>query len=147
MEGIKLRGVFTLENLSTGEFRRVDNTIHNAGFALITSLIGSGLTTGSRFSHIALGTGSSTINSSNTTLGTEAMRSGAYLSQQTTSVANDTLRMIGSFTGDVTETINEAGIFNSSTANVGSMLSRVVFAGVPIVATDSVNVTYNVSLA
>ena len=148
MDGLKLIGKFRIENLNTGETREVTNTIHNAGLAMITNLIGSFSTpTGSRFTHVALGTGSSTINSSNVTLGAEAMRSGATLSQQTTSVTNDTLRLIGSFVGDTTETLNEAGIFNNPAANVGSMLSRVVFAGVPVVASDAINVTYNVSFA
>lgn len=147
MEGLSLQGRFRIENVTQGIVREVQNTIHNAGFATITGLIGSFGTVGSKFTHIALGTGSSTINSSNTTLGTETMRSGGVASQQTTSVANDTLRLIGSFVGDTTETLNEAGIFNSATTNVGSMLSRVVFAGVPVVATDAINVTYNVSFA
>lgn len=148
MEGLKLTGRLRIENVTQGIVREVDNTIHNVGLAMITNLIGSFSTpTGSLYTHIALGTGSSTINSSDTTLGAETMRSGATLSQQTTSVTNDTLRFIGSFTGDTTETLNEAGIFNNPSANVGSMLSRVVFAGVPVVASDAINVTYNVSFA
>lgn len=143
MDGFKLKGRFKIENTTTGETRFVENTIHNVGFSTIIGRIGSGLT-GSPFSHIALGTGSSTINSSDTALGAETLRLEANsIAQATTSVSNDTLRMIGSFTGDTTETLNEAGIFNLSSA--GSMLSRVNFAGVPVVADDAINVTYDIS--
>ncbi|MCH7534711.1 MAG: hypothetical protein IH948_03025, partial [Bacteroidetes bacterium] len=79
--------------------------------------------------------------------GTETLRVATAGTQQTTTVANDTARFIGSFTGDTTETINEVGIFNITTSNTGSMLARAVFADLNVINNDKINVTYDVVFA
>lgn len=141
-----IRGRVRIENVTTGEVREVDNTIVNIGFDALSRLTVADVG-GTAFDFLALGTGSDTIVAGDTLLGTETLRTASTGTQQTTTVANDTARFIGSFTGDTTETINEIGIFNITTANTGSMLARAVFTDLNVITNDNINVTYDIVFA
>ncbi|MCH7568503.1 MAG: hypothetical protein IIA87_03705 [Nanoarchaeota archaeon] len=145
-EKTKITGRVRIENVTTGEIREVNNSLVNIGFDTLSALTLSDVG-GTAFDFLALGTGSSTIIATNTLLDTETLRIASTGTQQTTNVANDTARFIGSFTGDTTETINEIGIFNITTANTGSMLARAVFADLNVITNDKINVTYNIVFA
>ena len=121
------------------------NTIVTVGKSTIAGLILSG-TNPNMYEWMALGLGSSTITAGDTVLGSEAYKIQAdNLSQTTTTVTNDTATFIGSFGIDDTKTINEAGLFNGSGLDVGSMLSRTTFANIVATSGDSVNVTWDVT--
>lgn len=141
-----IKGRVRIENVTTGEVREVNNILVNVGFDALSALTVSDVG-GTAFDFLALGTGSDTIVVTDTLLGTETLRTATAGTQQTTTVANDTARFIGSFTGDTTETINEVGIFNITTANTGSMLARAVFADLNVINSDNINVTYDIIFA
>lgn len=139
-----IKGKFRIENVTTGQIVESYNTIHNVGLSSIIGLLGSP-SVGSPFVYIAIGTGSSTIDATDTSLGTETLRQEADSNTiVTTTVTNDTLRLIGSFTGDTYETLNEIAIFNASGLNLGSMIARGVFADTNVSGGDLINTTYDI---
>ena len=144
---MKLKGAFIIVNTTTGQEVAVPNTTLNVGFSTISALAGSGITAPNKFSHIAVGLGSSTVAVTDTILGSEYLRAASTQSQTTTTVTNDTLTMIGSFSIDATKTINEAGIFNHATLNTGSMLARTCFADISAISGDSINATWAVKFS
>jgi len=140
-----LKGKFRIENVTTGQVVEQNNSIHNVGFSSTTAFLGSGITNPNSFGYISLGLGSTVINTADTTLGSEYLKQAAdSIVQATTSIANDTLKFVGSFTADATKTINEAGIFNAAGTNTGSMLARTGFAGINTSSGDKINLTYSI---
>jgi len=150
MDKIGFKGRVKVHNVSTGQIEEVNNTIVNVGLAQVTALLTSDITAGSAFDWLALGIGSSTIAAADTVLGSEYLKYGLGSvtgTQTTTTVTNDTMTLIGSFTSDATKIINEIGIFNQSGLDTGSMLARAVFGDVSTISGDKINVTYDVSVA
>lgn len=99
------------------------------------------------FRWIAIGIGSNTIAAADTTLGSEYLRFGTGSitgSTTTTTTTNDTARWIGSFGIDATKTLNEAGIFNKSGLDLGSMLARTCFADVNATSGGQFNLTWSI---
>ena len=119
------------------------NEVVDAGRTMITNLLVSDIPVGSRYDWMAIGIGSSTVSGNDVTLGSEYLRVATAGSTTTGSILNDTAQFIGSFGIDATKTVNEAGLFNLSGLDLGSMLSRST-AFTPISATsgDSINVTW-----
>jgi len=146
-EGIGLKGCLKLENITTGQVVEVPNTIMNVGFSTVSALAGSGITAPNKFGWMALGIGSTTVAATQTTLGSQYLKIVTANSQTTTTVTDDTLTMIGSFTVDATKTINEAGLFNASGLNTGSMLARTCFADISAISGDSINATWKVQVS
>ena len=96
---------------------------------------------------IALGTGVTAANVTDTTLQTELAVSGlsrvnATVSAVTTTVTNDTLQLANTFTVTGTAAITEAGILNAGAG--GTLLSRLVFSAVNVINGDSLTVTYKI---
>ena len=104
---------------------------------------------------MAIGTGSDTIVVGDTTLATEYFREGPETgatgsvtgSTTTTTETNDTARWIGSFGIDATKTVNEAGIFNLSGLDLGSMTARTAFADIAAISGDQINITWDIAVA
>lgn len=133
----------------TTENRSIPNTIVNDGFALVsTRLISGAYAAPDPVGWMAIGIGSSTITTVNTTLGSEYLRYGlgSITGSTTTTVAlNDTARWIGSFGIDATKVVNEAGLFNASGLDLGSMLSRTAFADISVVSGDTIKGTWDIA--
>jgi hypothetical protein len=68
-------------------------------------------------------------------------------STTTTSVTNDTAQWIGSFGITDSKTVNEAGIFNKSGLNTGSMLARTTFTGIACSSGDTLRATWRVQVS
>ncbi len=150
MEKLGLTGRVRIENISTGQVEEVNNTLMNVGFAQVAGLITGDVNAGSAFDWLSLGIGSSTIAVTETVLGSEYIKFGIGSivgTQITTTVANDTMHLVGSFTADASKTINEVGIFNQSGLDTGSMLARAVFADITAISGDKINVVYDVKVA
>lgn len=93
-------------------------------------------------SHISVGSGTSSPNLSDTSLANEIARS-AMTSANSTS---NTVTYVAPFLPGVgVGPITEAGIFNSATANSGTMLCRTTFPVVNKEAGDTLTITWNVS--
>lgn len=117
------------------------NLIVNTGAVFIASRIVSNATT--LMSHMALGTSSVATNLTNTTLGNEIGRTSITSS---TSSLNVVTFQATFGPGVATGTLREAGIFNSGTSNSGTMLNRVVFSPVAKASTDTLYITWTVTV-
>lgn len=143
-------GIFSLTHRNAfGDIlgaRIVHNLITSAGKAAIASRInGSG--SEAVFTYLAVGVGATAASVSDTTLQTEITDSGlarvnATASRVTTSVTNDTARLVTTFTVTGTKAVTEAGILNAASA--GTLLSRQVFTAVNVANGDSLQLTYSV---
>lgn len=128
------------------EGRYVHNLITSAGKAGAASrLNGSGAE--AAFTYLAVGTGATAANVSDTALQTELATSGlsrvnATASRVTTSVTNDTAQLATTFSVSGSAAVTECGILNA--ASVGTLLCRQVFSAVNVVNGDSLTITYKV---
>lgn len=125
----------------------ITNTIMNVGKAVVSSFIGSDISIGNAFDYIAIGTSGITAAATQTILGSEQQREATVSSQQTVSTTNDTARFIGSFAVSGTLSIQEAGIFNVTTPEAGSMLARTTFTALNVISGDAINATWDVTVA
>lgn len=110
--------------------RRIDvltlgNGITNSGKAAGAGLMGN---TGSvtAFTYLAYGTGSTAFAATQTALVSQSQRAAATVSRTTTTVTNDTLKLVKAFSITSTETAAEGGVFNASSG--GTMAARVVYS-------------------
>jgi hypothetical protein len=109
------------------------NGITNAGMAEVAGLILTDVG-GTPFDYIAIGTGTTAFDPTQTSLVTEIKRKAATGTQVTTTVTNDTAQLVTTFSSadDLTGTsaVTESGVFNASTG--GTMLCRQVFSALNI---------------
>jgi len=97
--------------------------------------------------YIGWGTGSTAADAADTGLTTPSSeaRTNGTASQQTTTVAGDTFRVVGTVSSTQTQTIAEAGLFNASTA--GDCYVHGVFTGIALENGDSIAFTFNIVVA
>ena len=114
-------------------------TVTNTGLAEIANLtIGSG----TAFSYLAIGTGTTAAAVTDTALETETQRESATTSRVTTDTTNDTSQWVYTFSFSGVEAVTEFGVFNDAT--VGIVLGRTVDSAVNVSSGDSLQVTYKV---
>lgn len=139
-ETLGIKGKLTLELIRDGkviESQKVTNVVTTDGKALIALLVtGAGTT----FSHMAIGTDSTTETAADSALGAEAGR----VTLTSSAVSNNVVTYIGDFpAGTGTGTIAEAGIFNA--ASTGTMLNRATFSPITKTAADALKITWAVT--
>ena len=99
-------------------------------------------TTKAAMSHMAIGTGSTAAAASNAALGSEADRQALT----STTVSGAVVTYVATFgPGNGTGAITEAGLFNASSS--GDMLCRTVFAVVNKGGSDSMTITWSVTVS
>lgn len=115
----------------------------NAGKAIATNRIkGAGTEPG----FVAIGTGAGTAAIADTTLFTEVeTRTAGTTTQQTTTVTNDTYRVVGTVTATSARAVTNAGTFDASSA--GNMMVKGDFSVINLAIGDSIQVTANLALA
>ena len=113
-----------------------------AGKGFVTSTL-----TSSTGKYVAWGTGTTTAAVTDTVIETESAeaRVAGTQSQQTTTVTNDTYRVVGTLTSASTQTIGNAGVLSASTS--GTLILHSNFTGVPLVSGDSIAFTFNLKFA
>ena len=126
----------------------VHNAIMNAGFAQLALLAGDA--TAVPFTYLAVGTSSTAVVATQTALQGEIVDSGlarasATVSRVTTTVTNDTLKLYYEWTATGTKTVEEVGVFNA--ASGVTMLARALTTSKIIVATDKLQVSYNIKFS
>ena len=122
------------------ETREVKNLVVDDGLEFIASRMKDA--TATAMSHMAIGTGSTAAAASDTALGTEAARQGLT----STTVTANAVAYVASFAaGTGTGAITEAGILNASSG--GSLLCRTVFSVVNKGASDSMTITWTVTIS
>ena len=122
------------------ETRELENLDVDTGLAFIASRMKDA--TATAMSHMAIGTGTSAAASGNTTLGTQAAR----VALTSTTVTSNAVAYVCSFAaGTGTGAITEAGILNG--ASGGTLLCRTVFSVVNKGASDSMTITWTVTIS
>ena len=139
-ENFKVTGQVTIQK--NGEVvRDIPNTIVTAGKNDIASLITGA---GSVMTHMAVGTGSTGVDPTDTTLETENDRNALSVSGGAPST--NTIVYTGVWAaGDGTAAITEAGLFSASSG--GTMLARTVFSAVNKGAGDILTITWTVTIS
>ena len=122
------------------ETREVKNLVVDDGLEFIASRMKDA--TATAMSHMAIGTGSTAAAASDTALGTEAAR----VALTSTTVTANAVAYVASFgAGTGTGAITEAGILNANSG--GSLLCRTVFSVVNKGASDSMTITWTVTIS
>jgi hypothetical protein len=152
-DGISVNGKIYLKHTRNGEVINEitdKNTVLTIGKSQIAGHMVGDLTIGSRVDWMSLGIGSSTIAAGDTSIGSEYIKYGLGSitgSTTTTTTANDTAFWIGSFGITESKTINEAGLFNDSGLNTGSMYARTCFSDIVAVSGDTVIANWKIAFA
>ena len=122
------------------ETRELENLVVDTGLAFIASRMKDA--TATAMSHMGIGTGTVAAASGNTALGTEAAR----VALTSTTVTSNAVAYVCSFAaGTGTGAITEAGILNG--ASGGTLLCRTVFSVVNKGASDSMTITWTVTIS
>ena len=120
--------------------REVKNLVVDTGLAFIASRMKDA--TATAMSHMGIGTGTTAAAASDTALGTEAAR----VSLTSTTVTSNAVAYVASFAaGTGTGAITEAGILNA--ASSGTLLCRTVFSVVNKASSDSMTITWTVTIS
>lgn len=118
----------------------VPNLVVTTGKNFVASRIKD--TTSAAMSHMAIGTGTVAAAAGDTALGSEAARS----SLTSTTVVDNVVTYVASFgAGSGTGAITEAGLFNA--VGAGTMFCRTTFAVVNKGASDSMTITWSVTVS
>ena len=121
------------------ETREVKNLVVDDGLEYIADRMKNNSTV---MSHMAIGTGSTAAAASDTALGTEAARQALT----STTVTANAVAYVASFAaGTGTGAITEAGILNAGSG--GTLLCRTVFSVVNKGASDSMTITWTVTIS
>lgn len=147
-ENVKAKGIVSL--VLTDENGQVKDTqTHNmimqVGLAYITSRMKDA--TATAMSHMAVGTGTTAAENSQTALVTESARVAlTSTTQVTTTTTNDAIQYVATFNpGTATAAITEAAILNAASA--GTMLARTVFSVINKGENDTLTITWKITLA
>ena len=120
--------------------QEVKNLVVDTGLDYIASRMKDA--TATAMSHMAIGTGSTAAAAGNTALGSEAARQALT----STTVTSNAVAYVASFAaGTGTGAITEAGILNA--ASGGTLVCRTVFSVVNKGASDSMTITWTVTIS
>ena len=123
--------------------REVDNLVVTAGKGYVASRMKSDASGGSAImSHMAIGSGSTSAAAGDTALGSQLGR----VALTSTGISGAVLTYTASFAaGTGTGAVTEAGLFNASSG--GTMLCRTVFSVVNKGSSDSMTITWTVTVS
>ena len=143
-DNLKLRGdvsiVLKSANGSVKDSRAIKNLVVNDGLNFIVSRMKD--TTQGAMSHMAVGSSTTAAAAGQTDL---VSILGSREALDSTAVSTNTVTYVSSFeAGEGTGAVTEAGIFNASSG--GDMLCRTVFDVVNKQATDSMTITWTITL-
>jgi len=121
------------------EERDLKNLVVSTGLNYICSRMKDA--TATAMSHMAIGTGTTAAAAGDTALGSQL----DIQSLTSTTVSTNTIQYVASFGTGLTGAVTESGIFNA--ASSGTMLCRVVFSAVNLSSTDTLQVTWTLTLS
>lgn len=124
------------------------NTITNAGKAEMANHAGD-VSSPVAFTYLAVGSSSAAESATHTALTTEISASGlsraaATVSRITTTVTNDTVQLVKTWTATGAVTVEEVGIFNAASA--GIMLGRKLTGTKTLANGETLQATYKVQM-
>ena len=138
-DALKMKGRLQI-HLNDELVQEVDNLVVTAGKGYVASRMKD--TTATAMSHMAIGSGSTAAAANDTALGNELGR----VALTSTTVSSAVVTYVASFpAGTGTGAVTEAGILNASSS--GTLLCRTVFSVVNKGASDSMTVTWTVTVS
>ena len=138
-DDLKLTGNLTIA-VNDEIVQETKNLVVTAGKNFVASRMKD--TTKAAMTHMAVGTGTTAAAAGNTTLVSETDRNALT----STTVTNNAIAYVATWAaGDATAALTEAGIFNASSG--GDMLCRTVFSVVNKGASDSMTITWTVTVS
>jgi len=125
------------------------NIVVNTGLAGISSRI-TGAGSESAFTYLAVGTGTTTEDATDTALETELTDSGfarasATVAQTTTTTTNDSTTLDYTWTATADKAITEVGAFNAGSG--GTLLGHKVFSAINVTSGSSLEIIYKFIIA
>lgn len=153
---IKLRGcleigVYNAANGEMVDYRRVDNTIVTAGRRWVLEKIGSFSNQTNSINAIAVGTSTTAPATGDTALGSEITATvgrltvGTFTTTNLTSSTPSWRAEVQFATDQATGTLGEAGLFNTSAATAGTLLSHVTFSTISKQTSNTLSISYTIS--
>jgi hypothetical protein len=150
-DSLKVTGTYEFKHIRDGvtiDEWKVNNLVTSAGKAQLALLAGDASAT--PFTYLELGTSSTAVSVGQTALiaaitDTGLARAAATVSRVTTTVTNDTLQLVYTWTASGSKTLEEVGVFNAGSG--GTMLSRALTTTRNLVNNDTFIVTYKVAFA
>lgn len=145
---LQLRNAFTDEPI--GERIKL-NTVVTAGRRWVLEKIGSFSNQTNAINAIAVGTSTASLDVTNSALGSEVTASvgrltiGTFTTTNLTSTPPSWEASVLFATNQANNTLGEAGLFNTSAATAGTMLSRVTFTTINKTTSNTLSVTYSLS--
>jgi len=138
-DGLKLTGKLKIA-INGDTVQEIPNVVVSDGKDYVASRMKDA--TATAMSHMAIGTDSTAASSSDSALGTESGR----VSLTSTTVTNNEVEYVATFgAGTGTGAITETGILNA--ASSGTLLCRTVFSVVNKGASDSMTITWTVTVS
>ena len=139
---LKMKGSLQVR-LNDEVVREVDNLVVTAGKGYVASRMKSDASGGSAImSHMGIGSGSTSAAAGATALGSQLGR----VALTSTGISGAVLTYTASFAaGTGTGAVTEAGLFNASSS--GTMLCRTVFSVVNKGSSDSMTITWTVTVS
>jgi hypothetical protein len=139
IDDLKLKGRLAIA-INGETVSEVDNIVVTTGKGYVASRMKDA--TATAMSHMGIGTGSTAAVAGDTALGSQSVRSALT----STTVNTNEVTYVATFSaGSGTGAITEAGIFNASSS--GTMLCRTVFSVVNKGASDSMTITWTVTVS
>lgn len=139
------RAILRDEDGKIQELREFDNVFTDAGDAHVADRMSS-VPGESVMSNMSIGTVTTTLTAGDTKLGGELDRNTLTSFTQGAGADDNKVVYIGDWAaGDGTGALTEAGIFNSATANAGSMLCAQTFSVINKGASDTLQITWTVT--
>jgi hypothetical protein len=136
------------ENGKLKDERHFDNLIVDVGFEGVAYRIAphdGAVTSASPWNFIAIGTGTTTPTASDTALVSERDRKNDVQAEYTTTPGKQLKLQVSFGPGEGTGNIAESGLFNNGGA--GDMLARQTFTPIAKGASDTLNVTWTITLS
>jgi hypothetical protein len=138
-DDFKLKGKLSIA-INDEVVKEVDNLVVTDGKEFVASRMKDA--TATAMSHMAIGTGSTAAAAGDSALGSQSAR----VALTSTTVTNAEVAYVATFgAGTGTGAITEAGLFNASSG--GTMLCRTVFSVVNKGASDSMTITWTVTVS
>lgn len=149
---IRMRGCYeiALLNAETGEEivrQRVENVVVTSGRRYVLSRILSSSPQTDTMNAISVGTSTTAPATGDTILGSEALRISisSFDTSNLTSNPPSWQAQCTFATNQANTTLGEAGLFNSTSANVQTMLSHVTFATINKTTSNTLAISYTIS--
>jgi len=144
-------GVYNAETGEQIDYRKVDNTVVTAGRRWVLERIQSSSPPSTTINSIAVGTSTTAPATSDTALGSEITATVGRLTIGTMTTTNLTSNPpswraeVTFATDQATGTLGEAGLFNTSAATAGTMLSHVTFSTISKATSNTLSISYTIS--